>query len=97
MNLHVPTQKMKTGRGGRLIIYSSLPAEALSAPCLTFQASYVLALISIPTPIADLGLLNSIMNKIFALHVFNLHTPMHYTAILSMPILSVPTLIGFLN
>ena len=56
---------------------------------------YVLSILTSWLPVTeDLELLNSIMNKIFALHVFDL-TPVHYTAILGVPILPVPTLIGF--
>ena len=82
MNLHATTWQMKTGLGRQLICvsYSSLPTEAYSAANSTFQALYVLyspylsVFLTLWLPIAeDHELLDSIINKIFALHAFNLH------------------------
>ena len=111
MNPHAPTRKMKTGRGGwlissRLIIIQVCPLRLslehvrhfkhrMCSIALTYQYSYPLASRSWRSWASPRDHEQNLCAA--RARVRPPHTPVHYTAILGVPILPVPTLIEFLN
>ena len=95
MKLHAPMRYMNMGHGRWLVnsrVDSNLPAKARSVGRSTFQAEYMLS--SLYLYQYSYSLVVHIAEDYELLHSTSTKSPIHYTVILGVPILYVPTLIG---